>query len=239
MSNKTKLVLGLAGYARTGKDMVGEIIKGMCVPNSVNIVKLATPLREIVKKDPATPKYIDAYSEDVLAKSKARPFLIKKAQELRAQDPLFFAKKVKESINMTSEKSLTIITDVRYVNEVDYLSEAFENFEFIALKRADMKPCSGEEETYTTALYDVVDQFRNGTSVFVPELANHLSENATLLSTQVIQASVINEILTYGLPDFSRIKNFLHDNFTKQAADSVETVATLGIDLKFLHENYL
>lgn len=237
--NKTKLVLGLAGFARTGKDMVGDSIKNMCNPNAVNILKLATPLRHLLKEDKSVPKNIDVFSEDPLMKVKARPYLIKKAQELRENDPLFFAKKVKEQINLTSDRSLSIITDVRYVNEVDYLSEQFDNFEFIVLKRADMKPASDEEERYTTELYDTVDQFRNGSSVFVPELSEHLNKNKTLLSTQLIHSALINEILTYGLPDFSRIKNFLHDNFTLSAADAVNTVASLGLDLRHLHENYL
>lgn len=243
MGKSNHLVLGFAGYARTGKDMVGSTIKNLCFPDTVKIAKLASSLREIIVSEQYCPPDIDVYSEEEEMKKKARPYLVKKAQELRKTDPDFFVKKIVEQIQTTPSKyeipQLTIITDIRYENEVDYLTNSFSNFEFIVLHRNDAKPASEEENYFTTRLYNVVSQYANGSYLFIPELAKYTNGDQSLLSNQIVTTSLIAEVLTFGLLDFSKNKSFILENLTPQALDAFQTINQLGINLKHLNENFL
>lgn len=239
MEKNNRLVLGLAGYARTGKDMVGGTIAKMCAKDTVKILKLASSLRRILTEEKSLPRGVDIYSEDPVMKIKARPFLVAKAQELRKGDPDFFVKELIKEIDTTPPDCLCIITDVRYENEVDYLSNYYNNFEFIVINRHGAKPGSEEERTYTTPLYDGITQYRNGTYLFVPELAKYVESDQELLSNNIVSSVLISEVLTFGLPDFSRNKLFITEKMTKKGIDSVETIEALGLNLKYLEENYL
>jgi hypothetical protein len=239
MKSKEKLVLGIAGYARTGKDMVGSTLVKMCKKNSVRIVKLASSLREIVKADPKTPKWMNVYSEEPKMKSEVRPLLVKTAQEKRKKDPYFFTNKVIEDIKKHEEETLHVITDVRYEDEVCLLSETFPNFEFIALHRKDMQPSTEEEEKYTSPLYDAIDQYTNGTSLFIPELSQYLEADQKFMSNHIVTAALVAEVLTLGLPDFSKNKLFITENLTEVGYDAMQTVSELGINLNYLEKHYL
>lgn len=239
MEKSNKLVLGLAGYARTGKDMVGTTIMNLCKPGTVKIVKLASYLRKVLAEEKSLPKGINIYSEDPNMKKKARPFLVKKAQELRKEDPDFFVKKLTEEIINDASDSIYIITDVRYENEVDYLSEIFPNFEFIVLHRKNAVPATEEEEYYTTRLYNVASQYANGTHLFIPEIAKYIEADQKLLSNSIVTASLIHDTITFGLPDFSKIKLAISDNLTDFSMNALTTVQELNLDLKYLEKHFL
>jgi hypothetical protein len=240
MEKSNHLVLGFAGYARTGKDMLGSTVKNLCAPNSVEILKLASSLREIIVAEQYCPKGIDVYSEDEEMKKKARPYLVKKAQELRKDDPDFFVKKIVEQIKQTPyDNRISVLTDIRYENEVDYLTNSFSNFEFIVLHRHNAKPASDEENNFTTQLYNVVSQYKNGSYLFIPELAKYTNGDQNLLSNQIVTTSLMAEILTYGLPDFSKNKEFILENLTPHSLDAFQTISHLNLNLRFLNENYL
>lgn len=239
MEKSNHLVLGFAGYARTGKDMVGSTVKNLCVPNSVEILKLASSLREIIVAEKYCPKGINIYSEDEEMKKKARPYLVSKAQEIRKEDPDFFVKKIVEQIKNSSHEKIHVLTDIRYENEVDYLTNSFSNFEFIVLHRHDAKPATEEENNFTTRLYNVVSQYKNGSYLFIPELAKYTNGDQSLLSNQIVTTSLMAEVLTYGLPDFSKNKEFIIENLTPKALDAFQTISQLNLNLKHLNENYL
>jgi hypothetical protein len=239
MIKSSKLVLGLAGYARTGKDMVGSTIQSMCTKNSVKIVKLASYLRKILKEEKLIPKGIDIYSEDPAMKKKARPFLVKKAQDMRAKDPDVFVKKLVADIIADTSATVYIITDVRYENEVDYLNKVFPNFEFIVLHRKGARPATEEEEYYTTKLYDVANQYPNGTHLFVPEIAKYIEGSDKLLANTIVSTALIHDVLTFGLPDFSKTKIAITESLYPVKYNDLVTVQELGIDLKYLEKNFL
>ena len=239
MERSNKLVLGLAGYARTGKDMVGTTIMNLCKPGTVKIVKLASYLRKIIAEEKSTPKGINIFSEDPEMKKKARPFLVKKAQELRKSDPDFFVKKLTEDIISDTSDTIYVITDVRYENEVDYLSEVFTNFEFIVLHRKNAVPATEEEEYYTTRLYNVTSQYSNGTHLFIPEIAKYIEGDQRFLSNLIVRASLIHDTITFGLPDFSKIKIAISENLTPFSLNALATVQELNLDLKYLEKHFL
>jgi hypothetical protein len=123
MKSQEKLVLGIAGYARTGKDMVGSTLVKMCKKNSVRIVKLAASLREIVKADPKTPKWMNVYSEEPKMKSEVRPLLVKTAQE-KSEGKGKKAEVAKPAVQaVKNEETETIEIEVLDADEINGVEE--------------------------------------------------------------------------------------------------------------------
>jgi phosphomevalonate kinase len=131
------MLIGLLGYARTGKDTMANAM--------LNFKKksFAAPLKKEVQKmlqasklDPDVDFNVDAY------KVKYRPMLVAWGAIKRAEDPDYWIKLLSISPNTLSTEDI-VITDVRYKNEVDWIKSM--GGKVILVARPGYGPANAEE----------------------------------------------------------------------------------------------
>lgn len=121
----TRSMIGLSGYARSGKDSAEAIIRARFTGLGARSARFA--FADALKRmaDPFLQKTlgISAWTKVSEEKKIIRPFLVGLGESCRALDPSFWVKKLAPSILASIEKQLfmPIITDVRYKNEAEWV----------------------------------------------------------------------------------------------------------------------
>jgi len=109
-------ILGLAGFARVGKDtLCGRILE---IERPAYRVAFADSLKHEVCRE----YRVNAWTSDPAEKEKIRPILIEHGGKRRREDPAYWVKRAAESISKLP-LSLVVITDVRYANEADWIHD--------------------------------------------------------------------------------------------------------------------
>ena len=131
------MLIGLCGYARSGKDTVADCLKGF------KKLAFASALKREVQR------MIDVSSEkggsvvDDKDKVKYRPLLVAWGSIKRALKPDYWIRKLATSYNKVCADDI-VITDVRYKNEIDWIHEM--NGIVIMLARPGYGPANDEEK---------------------------------------------------------------------------------------------
>ena len=118
-------IIGVAGYARTGKDTFGSLLVKELSQIGLRATKLS--LAYELKKDLDTfllDKFgISAFTEDTKEKELIRPFLVTYGTHLRRKlDPDCWIKKIEPNVLSAMVQGVTpVITDVRFGNEADWV----------------------------------------------------------------------------------------------------------------------
>jgi hypothetical protein len=138
-----KIVIGISGYARSGKDTLANILKSSFIENKINtkIFSFAFALKSDIDNFCLSKIGISAFSEDTSLKSKIRPILISYGQVQRtASNGIYWLNKLKPEIDQFFENdgNVAIISDLRFkeyeFDETDFI-RSYKNNAIITISR--------------------------------------------------------------------------------------------------------
>ena len=143
MTNKP-IVIGVGGFARSGKDTFVKIAKKILKENGYNPIKLA--FADAVKEDMDAflkENYnISAWTDDTEDKKIIRPFLVAHGCGKRLQtDGKYWIDKVNEEIERIHCEDVVFVSDCRFPNEVDWIHEKLGGW-FVHVKKYSEIPLS-------------------------------------------------------------------------------------------------
>jgi hypothetical protein len=141
--NKNKIVVGISGYARSGKDTLASIIKESLLSNGVKtkIFSFAFSLKNDIDDFCTSKIGISSFSEITEMKSKIRPILIAYGQVQRTiSNGTYWLNKLKPEIDsfFDDDGSVAIVSDLRFkeyeFDEVDFI-RSYSNNMIITVSR--------------------------------------------------------------------------------------------------------
>jgi hypothetical protein len=134
-------LIGLCGYARTGKDAAAEAL----VTNGWSRVAFADALKdEVIRTFGITPAALEANKADW------RPMLVEWGRARRRQDPDYWITRVMAPVSDRLGTGV-VISDVRYWNEAKYVID--HGGVIVRMHRPGFEAVN-EEELYTISLID-------------------------------------------------------------------------------------
>jgi len=152
-------IIGIAGYARTGKDTFGSIlIKELNeIGLSAKKLSLAFELKSDLDSFLIDKFGISAFSEDPKEKNFIRPLLICYGTDLmRKKDSEYWIKKIQKTIDLNNNSGIiSVVCDIRFLNEATWLRK---NGGILAhLKRPGIEPADKNENENDNVLREVSD----------------------------------------------------------------------------------
>lgn len=142
-SENKKLVIGISGYARSGKDTLANILKSSFTENKIKtkIFSFAFALKNDIDSFCLSKIGISAFTEDTDQKSKIRPMLISYGQVQRgASSGTYWLKKLKPEIDQFFENDgdVAVVSDLRFkefeFDETDFI-KSYENNAIVTISR--------------------------------------------------------------------------------------------------------
>ena len=149
-------LVGICGFARTGKNSFADFIAESNSP--VKTLSFAYALRKELEGFVEEKIGISTFTEDPEEKEIIRPLLVCWGTEvIRKQiDPDYWIKKIEKSVEINRKRKITsIITDVRFQNEVEWINKA--GGVTIFIEREGVGPRNSDEQSYTLPLRDKCD----------------------------------------------------------------------------------
>lgn len=142
-SKKRKKAIGLIGPMGGGKDtMAKQIIEEQ--KKDIITISFADEVRKMIFKtinfNPKTKKDYSNFKNIILESKEnfsiikpfsGRDMLINLGDGMRKEDSLFWIKRVHSNLNNIDSNTTIIFTDVRYINEAEYIMNNFEDVTFI------------------------------------------------------------------------------------------------------------
>ena len=113
-------MIGISGYARSGKDTFGEALVRILKQYGIKAktYALATQLKYDITFLTESDFNISAFTVDDQEKKIIRPLLVGYGEAWRKADPDHWIKVLDSNFE---PKTLSIVTDIRYVNEADWI----------------------------------------------------------------------------------------------------------------------
>lgn len=142
-NKKTKIVVGISGYARSGKDTLASIIRDSLLSNGIKtkIFSFAFSLKSDIDDFCLSKIGISSFSEETELKSKIRSILISYGQVQRSiSNGTYWVNKLKPEIDsfFDDSGSVAIISDLRFkeyeFDEVDFI-RSYDNNMIITVSR--------------------------------------------------------------------------------------------------------
>ena len=152
-------IIGVAGYARTGKDTFGSLLVKDLSQIGLRATKLS--LAYELKKDLDTfllDKFgISAFTEDTKEKNFIRPLLICYGTELmRKKDPEHWIRKLQKTIELNNNCGIiSVVCDIRFLNEDTWLRKS--GGVVVLLTRPGLNPADNNEYQNEKALKESSD----------------------------------------------------------------------------------
>ena len=142
MTNKP-IVIGVGGFARSGKDTFVKIAKKILKESGYSPIKLA--FADAVKEDMDAflkENYnISAWTDDTEEKKIIRPFLVSHGCGKRLQtEGKYWIDKVNQEIERIHCEDVVFVSDCRFPNEVDWIHEKWGGW-FVHLKKYTIYFC--------------------------------------------------------------------------------------------------
>ena len=115
-------MIGISGYARSGKDTFGESLVKILADYQIKskTYALATQLKHDINFLTEGDFKISAFTKDDAEKKIIRPLLVGYGEAWRRANPDHWIEIIDSNLE---PKTLSIITDIRYENEADYILE--------------------------------------------------------------------------------------------------------------------
>lgn len=141
-------VVGICGYARTGKDSFASIFKQKCEKKGFDchIFNLANDLKEIANL--ITLEYLNIDSRFIPDENKEmlRPLLVGIGETFRNFNENYWLSRVNDKISRieANKKTFVVIPDVRYLNEAKWIN-SFDDKDIIYLYRDKIIPPNSQE----------------------------------------------------------------------------------------------
>lgn len=145
-------VLGICGYARSGKDTLYETIEKYYKGN-VYRVAFADPIKHDLAEFILTNFNISVWTDIDEEKDIIRPILVAYGESQRKIDPLYWVKRGMYQLDFNSD-DLYVFTDVRNKTELEAIKEYGDS---IFIKRAGREPANNTEEEFTKPLESLTD----------------------------------------------------------------------------------
>ncbi len=165
-------IIGLCGFARSGKnsfaDFIVELGNECNPPLSFKNASFAYALRKELEEFVERKLGISTFTEDPREKEIIRPLLVCWGTGIVRNkiDKDYWVKKIKNTVKMNRKTGITsIITDVRFTNEVKWIKE--EGGVSIFLEREGTGPTNPDEVNFTDPLRsncDLVFKWKNLTN---------------------------------------------------------------------------
>ena len=142
LENK-KIVIGISGYARSGKDTLASILKSSFTENKIKakIFSFAFALKNDIDSFCLSKIGISAFTEDTDQKSKIRPMLISYGQVQRGTSSgTYWLKKLKPEIDQFFENGgdVAVVSDLRFkefeFDETDFI-KSYKNNAIVTISR--------------------------------------------------------------------------------------------------------
>ena len=135
------VVIGVGGYARSGKDTFVKIAKKIFKEHGYSSIRLAfaDALKEEI--DPFLKEYygISAWTEDPDEKKVIRPLLVAHGCQKRVQNPTYWIEKIDAALeNIHFNEDVAFISDCRFPNEADWIHNKWGGW-FVHVKKFSMK----------------------------------------------------------------------------------------------------
>lgn len=141
------MLIGISGAARSGKDSFYLLFKEI-LSESANIERSA--FADELKKD-IRPLLLEKFNIDVDSysdeeKETVRPLMVSYGTLARSIDKNFWIKKISNKVEKEQESNIiSIITDVRYPNEQEWIKENFKDSINIFIQRLGNNPANEDE----------------------------------------------------------------------------------------------
>lgn len=162
-------VIGIGGYARSGKDTFVSIAKQILTKNNYRPIQaaFATELKKEVQDMLGKNDFLlDVYTNDTEAKKKIRPLLVwwGCARRDLSEGGLYWVDRVDEYLSTIKydaikngeddDRIVAMVSDVRFPNEAQWIHDKW-NGTFIHLKRFSVKDCrDGYGDTVQGKFFD-------------------------------------------------------------------------------------
>ena len=148
-------LIGIAGFARTGKDSLASMIASLLKDqsNKCNIASFAYHIKKDVDLFLKSRLNISAFTEDPKEKEIIRPMLVCWGTEIIRNkiDSKYWIQKMHSTCAVhTLQGAKTIIPDVRFQNEVEWIHSL--GGTTIYIEREGINPINQDEEKYTKKL---------------------------------------------------------------------------------------
>lgn len=180
------MIIGIFGFARTGKDTFASILSQKLKTKKINsyIFNLAYDLKDICNKITVDELGINCHNLTDNQKKIIRPFMVNTGELFRSIDEDYWIKKVQIKINKISDpNAVYIIPDVRFQNEANWIlsdkknklvlvdrtgvfapnSQELKNIPLIKknyiYKKINWPEVDMENELTKSTLYDIVDKY--------------------------------------------------------------------------------
>ena len=116
------MIIGISGYARTGKDTFGISLQRILKTYKINceLIAFANVLKEDLDGFLLDKFNISAFTKKDEEKFLIRPMLVAYGESKRNQSPNYWIEQIEEKV----KNKLTIITDVRYENEARWVIDS-------------------------------------------------------------------------------------------------------------------
>ena len=119
----SKIYIGISGYARSGKDLCGQIIIKQLQNRGLKPLRfaLADELKIDLEEFLNIKCNTSPFTEDAEEKSKLRPLLVWYGCYQRGKQPDYWICKVENSIKLNTTCNVIICTDIRFPNEAHWI----------------------------------------------------------------------------------------------------------------------
>jgi len=141
-------IIGLYGHRRVGKDTFANAL--LENHSTLESYAFADALKLELSPFVQEQYHLDIFNVSGDDKELIRPLLIAHGMVRRAQDPLYWVKKVDEWVGDSHNRKInhiSVIKDCRFPNEYDYMKGKYgKSFILVGLSRAGSLPPTDEEE---------------------------------------------------------------------------------------------
>ena len=149
--NKKPLVLGVGGFARSGKDTFVKIAKKILKEHGYSSIRLAfaDALKEEIDHFLKECYGISAWTDDLDEKSVIRPLLVAHGCQKRVQCPTYWIDKIDQTIeNIHFGEDVIFISDCRFPNEADWIHNKWGGW-FVHLKKYSVRSSMQYDSAWT------------------------------------------------------------------------------------------
>jgi len=148
-------VIGLCGSARSGKDTFFNFAERFPLPNGRKIrrVAFADELKKDLNNFLVSKLGISAWTDKDEEKAIIRPIMVAYGEAMRDKtEGRYWIEKIRKKLETNETNgNISVITDVRYANEIDFLN-TFPNSKCIYIERLGVRPANDEEESNDASL---------------------------------------------------------------------------------------
>ena len=183
------MVIGLAGYAQSGKDTLLELLSQHGSRNYVRFA-FADALKHEIKQRIQDEYGIDIFNCTPEQKNSVRHIMVDVGAGRRAEDPDYWIKQTFANIKRALAEDPTItpvITDVRYENEAEAFRSEFVGSRIVVINRFGKGPANDEEAQYTSPLYRNEGNLDNIVQFSWSDVSNY-TERDILVFVQMIES---------------------------------------------------